>query len=59
MEKISWMHSVRNEEVLRRVKEDRNILNTIKRRKANWNGHCSISRKVAVSIPEGVFGIFH
>jgi hypothetical protein len=31
--------SVRNEEVLRRVKEERNILRTIKRRKANWNGH--------------------
>jgi hypothetical protein len=30
---------VRNEEVLRRVKEDRNILHTIKRRKANWIGH--------------------
>jgi hypothetical protein len=30
---------VRNEEVLHRVKEDRNILHTIKRRKANWIGH--------------------
>jgi hypothetical protein len=28
--------SVRNEEVLHRVKEVRNILHTIKRRKANW-----------------------
>ena len=59
MEKISWTDSVRNEEVLSRVKEDRNIIHTVKRRKANWNGHCSISRKVAVSIPERVFGIFH
>jgi hypothetical protein len=39
MEKISWTDSVRNEEVLHRVKEDRNILHTIKRRKANWIGH--------------------
>jgi hypothetical protein len=31
--------SVRNREVLHRVKEERNILNTIKRRKANWIGH--------------------
>jgi len=30
---------VRNEEVLRRVKEERSILHTIKRRKDNWNGH--------------------
>jgi hypothetical protein len=30
---------VRNEEVLHRVKEERNVLHTIKRRKANWIGH--------------------
>jgi len=30
---------VRNEEVLHRVKGDRNILDTIQRRKANWIGH--------------------
>ena len=30
---------MRNEEVLQRVKEERNILQTIKRRKANWIGH--------------------
>jgi hypothetical protein len=30
---------VRNEEVLHRVKEERNILYAIKRRKANWIGH--------------------
>jgi hypothetical protein len=35
MEKISWTDRVRNEEVLHRVKEERNILRTIKRRKAN------------------------
>jgi hypothetical protein len=39
MEKISWADRVRNEEVLHRVKEERNILPTIKRRKANWIGH--------------------
>jgi hypothetical protein len=36
---ISWTDRVRNEEVLHRVKEERNILHTIKRRKANWIGH--------------------
>jgi hypothetical protein len=38
MEKTSWTDRMRNEEVLHRVKEDRNILHTIKRRKANWIG---------------------
>jgi hypothetical protein len=36
---ISWTDRVRNEEVLHIVKEERNILHTIKRRKANWIGH--------------------
>jgi hypothetical protein len=39
MEKISWTDRVRNEEVLHRVKEDRNVIHTINRRKANWIGH--------------------
>jgi len=38
MEKISWTDHVRNEEVLLRVKE-RNILDEIRKRKANWIGH--------------------
>jgi len=39
MEKISWTGHVRNEEVLLRVKEQRNILHVICKRKANWIGH--------------------
>ena len=39
MEKISWTDHVRNEDVLRRVKEERNILHEIRKRKANWIGH--------------------
>jgi hypothetical protein len=35
MEKISWTHRVRDEEVLHRVKEERNVLHTVKRRKVN------------------------
>jgi inosine/xanthosine triphosphate pyrophosphatase family protein len=38
-EKIRWTDRVRSEEVLHRVKEERNILHTIKRRKANWICH--------------------
>jgi hypothetical protein len=39
VEKISWTDHVRNEEVLLRVKEHRNILHEISKRKANWIGH--------------------
>jgi hypothetical protein len=39
MEKISWTDHVRNEEVLLRVSEQRNILHEIRKRKANWSGH--------------------
>jgi hypothetical protein len=39
MEKISWTDHVRNEDVLLRVKEQRNILHEIRKRKANSIGH--------------------
>jgi hypothetical protein len=39
MEKISWTDRVRNEEVLLRVKGQRNILHDISKRKATWIGH--------------------
>jgi hypothetical protein len=39
MEKISWTDHVRNEDVLLRAKELRNILHEIRKRKANWIGH--------------------
>jgi hypothetical protein len=39
MENISWLDRVRNGEVLNRVKEERNILQTMERRSDNWIGH--------------------
>jgi hypothetical protein len=36
---ISWTDHVRNEEALLTVKEQRNILHEISKRKANWIGH--------------------
>ena len=39
MATISWTDHVRSEEMLQRVMEERNILQTIKRRKGNWIGH--------------------
>ena len=50
---------MRNEEVLHRVREERNFLHTVKRRKANWIGHVlcnncllkySFERKIKVRI---------
>jgi hypothetical protein len=38
MDKVNWTDRVRNE-VLRRVKEQRHILRTVKGRTANWIGH--------------------
>jgi hypothetical protein len=50
---VSWTDRVRNEEVLRRVKEDRNILHTIKRRKANWIGHTLGRNRLLKHVVEG------
>ena len=39
MENISWTDHVRNEDVLLRVNEQRNILHEIRKRKTNWIGN--------------------
>jgi hypothetical protein len=39
MEKTSWTDRLRDDEVLQRVKEERKMRQTIKRRKATWIGH--------------------
>jgi hypothetical protein len=39
MGKISWTDHVKSKVRLHGVKEERNILHAIKRRKANWIGH--------------------
>jgi hypothetical protein len=50
---ISWTDHVRNEEVLHRVKEERNILHEIKRRKANWIGHILRTNCLLKHVNEG------
>jgi len=50
---------VRNEEVLFRVKEQRNILHEIRKRKANWIGHilhrnCLLQRVIEGKIKGGM-----
>jgi hypothetical protein len=59
MEKISWTDHVRNEDVLLRVKEQRNILREIHKQKANWIGHvlrrnCLLQRVIEGKIQEGI-----
>jgi len=58
MEKISWTDHVRNEDVLLRVKEQRNILHEIRKQKANWIGHvlrrnCLLQRVIEGKIKRG------
>jgi hypothetical protein len=58
MKKICWTDHVRNEEVLLRVKEQRNILHEIRKRKANWIGHslrrnCLLQRVIEGKIKGG------
>ena len=59
MEKISWTDHVRNEDILLRVKEQRNILHEIRKRKANWIGHilrrnCLLQRVTEGKIQGGI-----
>jgi len=54
MEKISWTDHVRNEEVLLRVKDQRNILREIRKRKANWMGHILRRNRLLQRVIEGM-----
>ena len=59
VKKISWTDHVRNEVVLLRVKEQRNILHEISKRKANWTGHllrrnCLLQRVIEGKIKGGI-----
>jgi hypothetical protein len=47
---------VRNEEVLHRVKEERNIVHTVKRLKANWIGHILHRNCLLKHVIEGKLG---
>jgi len=53
MEKISWADHVRNEE----VKEQRNILHEISKRKANWICHILRRNCLVQNVIEGKGGI--
>ena len=53
MVKISWLDKVINEEALRRVNEDRQILNSIWQRKHRWIGHVLRQDRLLHKIIEG------
>jgi hypothetical protein len=53
MEKISWTDHVRNEDVLLRVKEQRNILHEIRKQKENWIGHILRRNCILQRVTEG------
>jgi len=59
METIIWTDYVRDEEVLLRVKKQRNILHEIRKRKVNWIGHilrrnCLLQRVIEGKIKRGI-----
>jgi hypothetical protein len=53
MEKIIWTNSAKNEEVLRGVEEERNILQTINRGNANWIDHI-LHRNYIKHVTDGI-----
>jgi hypothetical protein len=50
---ISWTDHVRNEEVLLRINEQRNILHDIRKRKANLIGHIILRNRLLKQVIEG------
>jgi hypothetical protein len=59
IDKISWTDHARNEEVLLRAKEQRNILHEINKRKDNLIGHilrrnCLLRQVIEGKIKEGI-----
>ena len=53
MEKISLTDHARNEDMLLRVNEQRNILHEIRKRKANWIGHILHRNCLLQQVTEG------
>jgi hypothetical protein len=59
MKKISWTEHVRIEEVLLRVKEQRNILPEVSKQRSNWIGHllhrnCPLRQVIEGNIKGGI-----
>ena len=54
MEKVGWLDKVRNDEVLRRIGEERRILKVIENRKRNWLGNCLRRDCLLTTAMEGI-----
>jgi hypothetical protein len=50
---VSWNDRVKNDGILQRLKAERNILHTIRRRKANWIGHILRKNYLVKRVIEG------
>src|ERR1700733_12628244 len=53
MERISWVEHKSNGEVLKQLKEERSLMNTIRTRQKNWIGHVLRSNSLQRDIMEG------
>ena len=53
MERVSWKDKKTNEEVLKEVKEERCIIETILKRKKNWIGHILRGNGLLKDVIEG------
>lgn len=54
MERVKWTDKVRNQEVLERVGEEKQILKVIKERKRNWLGYLTRSNCLIKDALEGI-----
>lgn len=53
MERVSWTEHKSNEEVLKKVEEERSLMNTIRTRQKNWMGHILRGNSLQRDIVEG------
>jgi hypothetical protein len=53
MQKISWTHHVRKEEVLQILKEEKKFQHTTKRRNTNWIAHILLRNYLVKHVIEG------
>jgi hypothetical protein len=51
--KIKWTDKIRNEEVYRRIDEERTLLNNIEKRRTRWIGHTLRHNGFVKTIIEG------
>ena len=53
MEKISWTEKISNEEVLRRIGEERQLVSLVRTRKRKWIGHSIRGKGLLKEVIEG------